>query len=67
MGLTVGLHFPVVIGESQSPVPSCCSGKIDESSFYIGSYELNASSICGINARNWGFKFRNKNVNPTLI
>jgi hypothetical protein len=27
---------------------SSCSGKVDKSSFYIGSYEPNANSICGI-------------------
>jgi hypothetical protein len=35
-------------GESQSPLLSSCSGKVDESSFYISSYELNANSISDI-------------------
>ncbi len=30
------------------PLPSSCSGKVDESSFYISSYELNANSISDI-------------------
>jgi hypothetical protein len=30
------------------PLPSSCSGKVDESSFYIGSFELNANSISDI-------------------
>ncbi len=29
-------------------VASCWSGKIDESSYYISPYELNANSISGI-------------------
>jgi hypothetical protein len=29
-------------------VSSSCSGEVDESSFYIGSYELSANSISDI-------------------
>jgi hypothetical protein len=40
--------FPAGAGESHSPLPSSCSGKVDESSFYISPYELNANSISDI-------------------
>ena len=30
------------------PLSSSCSGKVDESSFYISPYSLNANSISGI-------------------
>jgi hypothetical protein len=30
------------------PLASSCPGKVDESSFYIGPYELNANSISDI-------------------
>jgi hypothetical protein len=39
--------FPVGAGESHS-LPSPCSGKVDESSFYIRPDELNANSISDI-------------------
>jgi hypothetical protein len=33
---------------SPPPLPSSCSGKVDESLFYISPYELNADSISDI-------------------
>ena len=35
------------------PLPSSCPGKVDESPFYISSYEFNANSISDINEA-WG-------------
>ena len=35
-------------GEFQSPLSSSCLGKVDEPSFYVSPYELNANSISHI-------------------
>jgi len=46
------IYFPAGTGESQLPLPSSCSGKVDESSFYISPDELNANSISDIKTFN---------------
>jgi hypothetical protein len=49
------IRIPLILtgtGESQSPMSSCCSGKVDESSIYISPYELNANSISDIKTFN---------------
>jgi hypothetical protein len=42
------IYFPAGTGESQPPMPSPCSGEVDESLFCISPYEFNPNSISNI-------------------